>query len=117
MPLYKARNSSKSPQNEENAHEKCASVFAQPVLVDLPKSVADESLDSQYSPIAVSAGVSHSMLKTTDGTLLGAGWNKYGQISNESSEENISNFHVIHTNFGDSYKVICGEWSTTAIVN
>lgn len=117
MPLYKAHDSSKSPENDENSHGKCASVLAQPVLVDLPKNATDESLDSQYSPIAVNAGVSHSLLKTNDGTLLGAGWNKYGQISSELSEENVSNFRVINTNFGDSYEVICGEWSTISIVN
>lgn len=116
LPLYKPQDSSTIPPNDENDQHKFATVIAQPQLIDLPNiSVEDLSLESQYSPVAVYAGVSHSIVKTVDGTLLGAGWNKYGQLSNDSSTENLSNFHVINVNFGENFDMVCGNWSTIAI--
>lgn len=118
LPLYKPHDSSTPPPNDESDQQRYASVIAQPVLIDLPyTSAEDPSLESHYSPVAVYAGVSHSIVKAADGSLLGAGWNKYGQLSNDSSSENLSNFHVIDVNFGDNFNVICGNWSTIAIVN
>lgn len=97
-------------------HEKCASVFATPILIDLPTNRSvDDDIESQYSPIEVSAGIRHSIVKTDDGTLLGAGWNKYGQLASKTSSDDLTEFMVIDKPFTHDYKIICGDWSTIAI--
>lgn len=102
--------------------EKCASVFATPILIDLPKSRStndndNDTMESQYNAIEVSAGIRHTIVKTENGTLLGAGWNKYGQLARETSTDDITEFMVIDKPFTHDYKVICGDWSTIAIKN
>lgn len=129
LPLYKPHEPNDSEHGDQS---KCASVIAQPVLVDLPKHSRESSnvnstavsaeenedfLDSQYSPVAVSAGANHSIVQTADGPLLGAGWNKYGQLARELGEEIQPKFTVIAADFGDSYRIICGNWSTIVIKN
>lgn len=102
--------------------QKCSTVFASPIIIDLPKDDShanDENhynvTENQYHPVAVSAGVRHTIVKTEEGALLGAGWNKYGQLASDKLED-IDQFHVIHENLSSDIGIICGEWSTFTIL-
>lgn len=98
-------------------NQKCATVFASPNAMDLPKtdSTHEDNFENQFSPIAVYAGARHTVVQTEDGILLGAGWNRYGQLANENLEKDFDHFVVLDTNivrFASTISVICGEWST-----
>lgn len=98
-------------------NQKCATVFASPIVIDLPKSDAihEHNFNNQYSPIAVNAGVRHTVVQTEDGILLGAGWNRYGQLANANLNKDFDNFVVLPTDIvcsAATTSVICGEWST-----
>lgn len=99
--------------------QKCSTVFASPVVVDLPKdpsttdSADDENVsENQYHAISVSAGARHTIVKVEEGSLLGAGWNKYGQLADSKLDNDFDQFHVIKDNCPKDVNIICGEWST-----
>lgn len=98
-------------------NQKCATVFASPIVIDLPKtdSTHQDNFENQYCPIGVYAGARHTVVKTADGILLGAGWNRYGQLANANLEKDYDHFIVLDTDIVRSTAttcVICGEWST-----
>lgn len=98
-------------------NQKCATVFASPIVIDLPKTVSihEDNFENHHSPISVYAGARHTIVKTEDGILLGAGWNRYGQLANANLEKDFDHFVVLDTDIvrcAATTSVICGEWST-----
>lgn len=130
QPLYKTyKNSLKNGQTQIEK-QKCATVFASPMIVDLSKMNDDINVDdlvanggddefteeNQYHAVSVSAGSRHTLVSVEEGLVLGAGWNRYGQLASDKRTNDFDRFHVI-----DSVKIscnvhyVCGEWSTFAI--
>lgn len=100
--------------------QKKATVFTSPVILDLPKcrddgaEVENEELESQYNPVEVFAGTRHTIVRTADGTVLGTGWNKYGQLATEThvkeEQDKFSKLESITSTLNDDYRIVCGEW-------
>lgn len=128
--LYKTyRNTLKNGQIQ-NEKRKCPSVFASPQIVDLSKGSDDDANDcataagddddfsdeNQYHAVSVSAGSRHTLVRVAEGLVLGAGWNKYGQLASDKLTKDFDRFHVINcTNISNNVDYVCGEWSTYAI--
>lgn len=100
--------------------QKNSTVFATPILVDLPKDESDHGdnsndvFENHYSARNVYAGTRHTIIKTDEGVLVGSGWNKYGQLATTDLDQDIDQFKVIETEFRvncDSH-IICGDWCT-----
>lgn len=121
LPLYTTYETMPKEKGETVARQKCSTVFATPTVIDLPKSDSNEHDDedfvseSQYHPVAVSAGARHTVVQIDDGSLMAAGWNKYGQLGNESLNEESDRFHIISKHASTENQVICGDWSTFVI--
>lgn len=131
QPLYKTYKSISKNGRTQSEKQKCPTVFASPLIVNLSKIddkvVQDDddddadaeqfSVDNQYHPVSVSAGSRHTIVKVEEGVVLGAGWNKYGQLASDKlSDENFDRFHVIDcTNIANDANFVCGEWSTVAL--
>lgn len=119
QPLYKTYEITLKNGQIRSEQQKCSTVFASPLVVDLPidrsalDSVNEEILsENQYHAISVSAGARHTVVKVEEGLLLGAGWNKYGQLADDKLENDFDQFHIIQNNFPKDVNIICGEWST-----
>lgn len=126
--LYKTyRNESKNGQTQIEK-QKCPTVFATPLIVNLSKmsddgtdddadGSADEFSDeNQYHAVSVSAGSRHTLVQVEGGLVLGAGWNKYGQLASDKLTYDFDRFHTINgTNALNNANYVCGEWSTYAI--
>lgn len=126
LPIYKkyeviSKNGKKSIENQ-----KCATVFASPMVVDLPKDGPsptndddNDAYENQYSPVAVAAGARHTIVKTEEGIILGAGWNRYGQLASHNLESDFDRFRIIDTNYLNvnlnEYSIVCGEWSSLLV--
>lgn len=116
LPLYETFETEKNGE-KRCERQKCSTVFASPVIVNLPKSSSGDDDDSmflqnQYHPVAVSAGTRHTVLKIDDGSIMVSGWNKYGQLANNEHEKDFDHFHKIGKNVGDDGQIICGDWCT-----
>lgn len=101
-------------------------MFPIPRLIDLPKSTDSgplpsdgdsEDLDDQYNASKVSAGARHTVVKTDSGTILGSGWNSYGQLGIQDVDNDVTRFLKILINNGDDkdFDVTCGEWCTVVL--
>lgn len=102
--------------------KKCPTVFASPMIVNLSKIDEDAdndeiSVENQYHAMAVAAGTRHTLVMVEGGVLLGAGWNKYGQLASDKLTDDFDQFFVIDcTNVSKNVVTyVCGEWSTFAI--
>lgn len=119
LPVYEKYEITQKDGKKLMEKQRLATVFPSPMIVDLPKgdSTNDIDYENHYSPLAVAAGARHTVVKTADGTLLGTGWNKYGQLANEHLEEDIDRFQVIDASVMESidFAVVCGEWSTILV--
>lgn len=120
LPLFETFETVQSNGEKKVERQKCSTVFATPVIVDLPKessnSTDDESLsENQYHPIAVSAGTRHTIVKIDNGLLMASGWNKYGQLANNRLDDDFDRFHIINKNITENCQIICGDWSTFVI--
>ncbi|XP_055321778.1 probable E3 ubiquitin-protein ligase HERC3 isoform X2 [Sitodiplosis mosellana] len=120
LPLFQTFEAMQPNGERRVERQKCSTVFASPVIVDLPKE-SSESIDNdsisenQYHPVAVSAGTRHTIVKIDDGSLMASGWNKYGQLANDKLDADCDQFHIINTNVSKADEVICGDWSTFVI--
>lgn len=121
--LYRTYKTTLKDGESRLERQKCSTVFASPVIVDLPKdgsNLVDQgeeensASENQYHAIAVSAGARHTIVQVEEGALMGAGWNKYSQLASNKLDD-IDQFHVIDKNMSTQVKIICGEWSTFAI--
>lgn len=123
LPLYTTYESTVKNGQKRIERQKCSTIFASPTVVDLPKQdtkVNDDGdlvLENQYHPVAVSAGARHTIVQIDDGSLMAAGWNKYGQLGNESLNQDSDQFHIISKHVSTANQVICGDWSTFFISN
>lgn len=130
--LYKTYRNTLENGQIQNEKQKCPTVFASPLIVDLSKMSADDANDSagsgggddefsdenQYHAVSVSAGSRHTLVRVEEGLVLGAGWNKYGQLASDELTNDFDRFHVINcTNISNNVNYVCGEWSTYAIPN
>lgn len=121
LPLYTTYESALNNEKKKVERQKCSTVFASPIVVDLPKQSSelkdcnDFVSENQYHPIAVSAGARHTIVKIDDGSLMATGWNKYGQLANNKLDENFDQFHIINTSASLESRVICGDWCTFVI--
>lgn len=106
--------------------QKLPTVFASPMIVDLMKTTdnADSAdgdddeflIENQYHAMGVCAGSRHTLVTVEEGLVLGAGWNKYGQLASDKLDNDFDRFHVINcTNVISNVNYVCGEWSTFAI--
>lgn len=121
-PLFKMYESIAKSGETKIERQKCSTVFATPVAVNLSKDnfgVAGDHEDSfsenQFHAVAVSAGARHTLVKVEEGILLGAGWNKFGQLAHTNCDDDIDQFQTIGQNLPPNCDVICGDWSTIAI--
>lgn len=128
LPLFKTFQSIQTSGEIRNERQKCATVFASPVIIDLPKQDnngiddGDDDDDgvenmpqSQHHPVAVSAGTRHTVIKIDDGTIMATGWNKYGQLASTQLDDDFDRFHIINKIELNEFQLICGEWSTFII--
>lgn len=127
QPLYKKYETKLKNGRTQIERQKCSTVFASPVIIDLMKddgtaSNNDEDEDDdnnftehQYHAMAVSAGARHTIVKVQEGPLMGTGWNKYGQLASNTFDKDVDQFHVINTNLSSDVNCICGEWSTFVV--
>lgn len=126
--LYKIYRNTLENGQIQNEKQKCPSVFASPQIVDLSKVSDDDANDgaaddddefsdeNQYHAVSVSAGSRHTLVRVEGGLVLGAGWNKYGQLASDKLTNDFDRFHVINcTNISNNVNYVCGEWSTYAI--
>lgn len=118
LPLFKKFECTQMNGEKRIERQKCSTVFASPVVIDLPKE--DETDDAsipqnQHHPIAVSAGARHTIVKIDDGTIMGTGWNKYGQLANDKLDDDFDQFQILNNNALTDFDVVCGEWSTFLI--
>lgn len=109
--------------------QKCPTVFASPMIVDLAKMSGQADVDdhvnndeddfpneNQYHAVSVSAGSRHTLVNVEEGLVLGAGWNKYGQLGSDKRTRDFDRFHAINcANISNNVHYVCGEWSTFAI--
>lgn len=122
LPLYKKVETAVNGDQIKQGMQKQATVFTSPVILNLPKCRNDggeeenEELDRQYNPIEVFAGTRHTIIRTVDGTVLGAGWNKYGQLATETrtkdEQDKFLRLKSISSTLNDDYRIVCGEWSS-----
>lgn len=121
LPLYRNIEIPQKNGSKNIERQKCSTVFASPVVIDLPKHnpVDDDEVPSedQYHPIAVSAGSRHTVIKIDDGSLMATGWNKYGQIASKTTDADFDQFHMMKANTTADCTVYCGEWCTFVITN
>lgn len=135
--LYKTYRNTLENGQIQNGKQKCPTVFASPLIVDLSKMSDDDANDSaaagrgadesgddefsdenQYHAVSVSAGSRHTLVRVEEGLVLGAGWNKYGQLASNKLTKDFDRFHVINcTTVPNNVHYVCGEWSTYAISN
>lgn len=125
LPLFETSECIQQNGEKRIERQKCSTVFASPVIIDLPKEDDEPAIDdeneanippNQHHPIAVSAGVRHTIVKIDNGTIMAAGWNKYGQLANSKLDDDFDQFHIIRHGFVlNDFHVICGEWSTFVI--
>lgn len=120
LPLFETYETVQKNGEKRVEHQKLATVFASPVIVDLPKQSSDaidsECIsDNQYHPVAVSAGSRHTIIKNDDGTVMASGWNKYGQLANGKPGIDCDRFLNIKATVFTADEVICGDWSTLVI--
>lgn len=120
MPLYKEIETIVHGDQKKKEMQKKATVFASPVLLDLPKysdeGDGNELLENQYYPIEVFAGTRHTIVRTADGSVLGSGWNKYRQLGidhNQPDEQDkFVKLKTFDSGVNDDFRIVCGEWST-----
>lgn len=133
QPLYKTYKSLLKNGQTQIEKQKCPTVFASPMIVDLTKmsenatnidndndddddNGVEFSIENQYHATAVCAGSRHTLVSVEEGLVLGAGWNKYGQLACDKLTDDFDRFHVIDcTNVTSNVNYVCGEWSTFAI--
>lgn len=121
LPLFKTIETIQKNGEKITERQKCATVFASPVIVDLPKDSSVSSDDdviwqNEYYPVAVSAGTRHTVVKIDNGTLMASGWNKYGQLACNKCDEDFDHFHQLDKNVTANGHIICGDWSTFIIL-
>ncbi|XP_031633045.1 RCC1 domain-containing protein 1 [Contarinia nasturtii] len=120
LPLYETFEIVEKNGEKRTERQKCSTVFAAPVIVNLPKPNVDEAddddenifLQNQYHPVAVSAGTRHTVLKIDDGSIMATGWNKYGQLASDQLDKDIDHFQKIDKKISDDGQIICGDWCT-----
>lgn len=120
LPLYNTFESTLKSGEKRVERQKCSTVFASPVIVDLPKDCVDSNdndfnVDNQYHPIALSAGARHTIIKIVDGSLMATGWNKYGQLGNDMLNDDFDQFRIINKHVPSDSEIICGDWTTFVI--
>lgn len=131
QPLYKTYKSTSKIGQTQIEKQKLPTVFASPMIVDLTKMSdnatnvdndhadddAEFSIENQYHAVAVCAGSRHTLVRVDEGFVLGAGWNKYGQLASDELTCDFDRFHAIDcTNvISNNVNYVCGEWSTFAI--
>lgn len=119
LPLYETFETIQQNGEKKIERQKCSTVFATPIIIDLPKesgNAVDNSVsENQYHPVAVSAGARHTIIKTDDGSLMLSGWNKYGQLANNRLDDDFDHFHIINKTISAVSEVVCGDWSTFVI--
>lgn len=98
---------------ESKVRRKNATVYPSPELVNLFKQRENDSDEDMHEVCQVAAGLRHTLVKTNDGTLLSAGWNKYGQLGFDRDSPDVDNFVEIESiRLTESDHIICGDWST-----
>lgn len=102
--------------------QKCSTVFATPVIVNLPKDNTgatsnneDDFSENQFHPVGVSAGARHTIVTVEEGVLLAAGWNKFGQLASRDCADDVDQFQTVDKLLPPNCDIICGDWSTIAI--
>lgn len=124
--MYKSLDQTLKDGSERVERTKLATVFANPMVINLPKCSLNENSDKnplqesmaedQFSPVCVYAGLRHTICLTDDQKLIGAGWNKYGQLGSSESECDIDRFRLIRQiPVSKNSRVVCGEWSTIVL--
>lgn len=123
LPLYKEIETTIDGDQARKDVQKKATVFASPVLLDLPKCGDEEDggdgnelTESQYNPIEVFAGTRHTIVRTAEGTVLGSGWNKYKQLGSDcdckEDQDKFVKLKTIESGLNDDFRIVCGEWSS-----
>lgn len=113
LPIYKQIEANRTKDKKE----KLPTVFASPIIIDLPKNDNEDDIDSQYSVSNVSMGTRHTFLKTTDGRILASGWNKYGQLGNSDLDNDVVKFELVERPSVESadFEILCEGWCTIII--
>lgn len=113
LPIYKEIKT----DGTNTEREKLATVFASPIIIDLPKNDIEDDIDAQYSVCNVSMGARHTFIKTTDGNILASGWNKYGQLGNSDLNNDAVEFKLVEKPSVENadFNVLCEGWCTIII--
>lgn len=118
LPTYKEVEVKYVNNKSQIMQRKLPSVFPAPQLIDLPvrENDSDEDLNAQHDIVKVSAGVRHTVVATRAGILLGAGWNRYGQLGVSEIDE-IQQFQTIpiEGKLPADSEVICSDWCTVLL--
>lgn len=126
-PVYKNVKVTYDSGRSDVVRHKDVSVFASPEIVDLPRKTdecdsddGDECcLDDQFFIERVCCGSRHTIIKTKCNTILGCGFNRYGQVGRrveQNVDHNVVEFVEISHNVTKAFDVECGSWCTVLIV-
>lgn len=117
-PVFKLIDVTYKSGKREIIKHKLHTVFASPEIIEI---APNEDLDSQLNVSKVFAGHRHTIALTELGKLFGCGWNRYGQLGKDDTENDVEKFEEIV--FGDLamgeklVDVVCGDWCTILAIN
>ncbi|XP_055853087.1 RCC1 and BTB domain-containing protein 2 [Episyrphus balteatus] len=90
---------------------KTSTVYPLPQLIDLPHCTVCEKNKVACNIMTVHCGARHTIVKTECGSILAAGWNKYGQLAMADDRSIIDKWEKIYFSTKDPI-VVCGPWCT-----
>lgn len=119
-PVYELIDIESKSGRQEKIKHKLQSVFASPEIIEC--ALDEEDLDNQLSVCKVFAGHRHTIILTECGKLFGCGWNRYGQLGTNDTENDGVKFEEIifsdHLTANENLlDVVCGDWSTILVIN